>query len=175
MTPEFSRRYTLDSIGSAPRTVTVEADEGERAVLAKRFDLIALDVLGAEAVLTAVAGGVEARGTIHAVLAQACVVTGDPVPATIDEPFALRFIVDQPGADGNHNDEEGMELSDADCDVLPLEGGAIDLGEAAAQTLGLALDPFPRSPESLKGAERVWKSGEEGGAFADLKGLLNPK
>lgn len=171
MTPEFSRRYTLDSIGSAPRTVTAEADEAERAALAKRFDLIALDVLTAEAVLTAVAGGVEACGTIHAVLAQPCVVTSEPVPATIDEPFALRFITGLP-ADGGGDEEEGLELSDADCDVLPLEGGAVDLGEAAAQTLGLALDPFPRSPESTQGEERVWKAGEEGGAFAGLKGLL---
>lgn len=170
MTPEFSRRYTLDSIGSAPRTVTIEADADERAALAKRFDLIALDALTAQAVLTAVAGGVEARGTIHAALAQACVVTSDPVPATIDEPFALRFIADMPSGDGD--DEEGLELSDADCDVLPLDGSAIDLGEAAAQTLGLALDPFPRSPESTQGEERVWKSGEDGGAFSGLKGLL---
>lgn len=170
MTPEFSRRYTLDSIGSAPRAVTIEADAAERAALTKRFDLIALDALTADAVLTAVAGGVEARGTIHGVLSQPCVVTSDPVPATIDEPFALRFIADVPPGVGD--DEDGLELSDADCDVLPLEGGAIDLGEAAAQTLGLALDPFPRSPDSLKGEERVWKSGEDGGAFAGLKGLL---
>lgn len=170
MTPEFTRRYALDSIGSAPRVVTIEADEGERAALAKRFDLIALDTLTAEATLAAVAGGVEARGAIHAVLSQPCVVTSEPVPATIDEPFALRFIADLPAEGGD--EEEGLELSDADCDILPFENGGIDLGEVAAQTLGLALDPFPRSPESLDGEERVWKSGEEGGAFAGLKGLL---
>lgn len=170
MTPEFSRRYALDSIGSVPRVVTIEADEAERSALAKRFDLVVLETLTADATLTAVAGGVEARGTMHAVLSQACVVTSDPVPATIDEPFVLRFIADLP-ADGV-DDEEGLELSDADCDLLPLENGAIDLGEAAAQTLGLALDPFPRSPEGSQGAERVWKSGEEGGAFSGLKGLL---
>lgn len=170
MTPEFSRRYPLDSIGSAPRAVEIEAEEAERAALARRFDLLALDTLRVQAMLTAVAGGVEARGTIHAVLAQPCVVTSDPVPATIDEPFALRFMAEQPV--GGDDDDEGMELSDADCDVLPLENGAVDLGEAAAQTLGLALDPFPRSSQSLEGEERVWKSGEEGGAFAGLKGLL---
>lgn len=170
MTPEFSRRYTLDSIGSAPRAVKIEADKTERAALTTRFDLIALDSLSATATLTAVAGGIEARGRVTASLLQACVVTAEPVPATIEEPFALRFLADLP--DGDSDDEEGLELSDADCDILPLEDGAIDLGEAVAQTLGLALDPFPRSPDSLKGEERVWKSGEEGGAFASLKGLL---
>jgi uncharacterized metal-binding protein YceD (DUF177 family) len=171
VTPEFSRRYTLDSIGAAPRTVTIEADEAERGALAKRFDLIALDSLRATATLHAVAGGIEARGAVDAAVTQACVVTADPVPGTIAEPFALRFIADVPSDAGDG--EEGMELSDADCDVVPLEDGAIDLGEAVAQTLGLALDPFPRSAaEQAREDERKWVAGEEPGPFAGLKGLL---
>ncbi|MEP6785694.1 MAG: DUF177 domain-containing protein [Sphingomonadales bacterium] len=170
MTPEFSRRYALDSIGSAPRDVSIEATESERAALARRFDLVSLGSLKATAVLHTVASGVEARGAIRATVIQSCVVGGDPVAATINEPFALRFLIDAPVAGGD--DEEGMELSDTDCDILPLEDGAVDLGEAAAQTLGLALDPFPRSPESRADEERVWKAGEERGAFAGLKGLL---
>lgn len=171
MTPEFSRRYTLDSIGGAPRTVEIEADDVERVALARRFDLIALDALRAKATVTAIAGGVEARGIVKASVIQACVVSGDPVSATIDEPFALRFIADLPvdAAD----EEEGMELSDADCDVVPLEDGSIDLGEAAAQTLSLALDPFPRSPaKQAREDERKWVVGDDAGPFAGLKGLL---
>lgn len=170
MTPEFSRRYPLDSIGSETRTMSIEATDSERAALACRFDLVSLDALRATATLVAVAGGAEARGTIHAAVTQACVVSGDPVAAMIDEPFALRFMADLPVA--GVDDDEGMELNDADCDVLPLEDGAVDLGEAAAQTLGLALDPFPRSPDSRSGKERVWKAGEETGAFSGLKDLL---
>ena len=170
MTPEFSRRYALDSIGAAPRTVTIEADEGERAALARRFDLIVLDSLQATATLTAVAGGVEARGLFLSWFGDDRVLHAVPARRSSDVPFALRFLADLPVEGGD--DEDGHELSDADCDILPLENGSLDLGEAAAQTLGLALDPFPRSPESLKGAERVWKSGEGGGAFAGLKGLL---
>ena len=34
-------------------------------------------------------------------------------------------------------------------DVEPLVAGAIDIGEAVAQQLSLALDPFPRAPEAL--------------------------
>jgi hypothetical protein len=36
-----------------------------------------------------------------------------------------------------------------DVDIIEsLEGGRIDIGEAVAQQLSLALDPFPRTPEA---------------------------
>src|SRR3546814_19856283 len=44
--------------------------------------------------------------------------------------------------------EEEVEIDSADCDILPLEGDRADLGEAAVQTLSLALDPFPRHPDA---------------------------
>lgn len=164
--PEFSRPFARDTIGSAARTVEISADESERGALAKRFGLLSLEGLDATATLAAIAGGIEVRGQIEAKVTQACVVTGDPVPATIEEPFALRFVetLALPGS------EEELELSDTDLDVLPLEGGMIDLGEAVAQTLGLALDPFPRSP-GAGDSERKWSAGPDAGPFAALKGL----
>ena len=33
----------LDTLGDAPRAMSIEADEAERAALARRFGLIALD------------------------------------------------------------------------------------------------------------------------------------
>jgi hypothetical protein len=45
------------------------------------------------------------------------------------------------------------------------------LGEAAAEQLALALDPFPRKP----GAEMPGSyAGSEGGAFGELAKLLRP-
>ena len=164
MTPEFSRRYALDTIGGAGQRVAIEAFEGERAALAARFDLIALDVLTATATLVIVVGGAEARGAVRARAVQACVVTGDRVTSDVDEPFALRFI------DAPVTGDEEVELTDAECDLLPFDGGHIDLGEAVAQTLGLALDPFPRSATADE--DRVWSAGPQGGAFAGLAALL---
>jgi uncharacterized metal-binding protein YceD (DUF177 family) len=37
------------------------------------------------------------------------------------------------------------ELADDADEVEPVIGGAIDLGEALAEELGLALDPYPRA------------------------------
>ncbi len=68
-------------------------------------------------------------------------ITGEPVPAHVDEPFELIFI---PEPEVSRSDEE-VELAKADCDVVFHDGSTIDLGAAIADTLALALDPFPRS------------------------------
>lgn len=140
MTPEFSRLYRLDSIGGEARRVTIEANEAERAALAGRFGLQSIAALTAEAMIRREDQRVWAEGRFRAQAVQSCVATGEPVPARVDEPFALRF-------DPTRSDqrEEEMELDEADLDVLPHDGGAIDLGEAVAQGFALALDPFPRS------------------------------
>jgi len=167
--PEFSRRIPLDMIGEGGRDVSVEADAGERAALAERFDLHALDRLDADVRLTLRAGIVHAEGRLRGAGAQRCVVTDEPVPVAIDEAFHLRFVEDAP-------DGDEIELSEDDCDTLPLDGGAVDLGEAVAETFALALPPFPRAPdasETLKAAGVL--SEEEARAasspFAALKDL----
>ena len=47
MTPEFSRPERVDAIGERERQVAIEADSGERAALAERFGLLAVDALSA--------------------------------------------------------------------------------------------------------------------------------
>ena len=140
--PEFSRPQRLDAIGKGEHRVEIAADESERAALAKRFGLIAIDRLDATMAVHRDATGVIARGQLSGAVVQACSVTGDPVPAQIAEEFGIRFL-----PEGTVEGEE-IELSDEECDTVFYSGGAIDLGEAAAETLALALDPFPRSPRA---------------------------
>ena len=164
--PEFSRPERIDTIGEGAHTIAISADANERAALAARFGLVAVDRLEARFILRRDAMGVVANGTVSAAVVQACSVTGDPVPATIDDPVALRFV-----ADGAQTEEE-VELDDGAIDVIGYDGGAIDLGEVAAETMALALDPFPRGP----GAEAVLKaagvvSEEEARPLGALSGL----
>ena len=168
MTPEFSRRLALDTIGSAARQITVEADAGECAALAKRFDLMSLDSLHAQASLVGSALGVEAQGRVSAHAVQRCVVTDAPVTCDIDEIFTLRFV-----AVDRTTSEIEIELGADDCDTIEFDGIAVDLGEAVAQTLCLALPPFPRCDDPGDAPERTWRAGPEAGAFAGLKGLLS--
>ena len=172
MTPEFSRPVRVDTIGDAPRTIEVAADEGERAALATRFGLIAIAALEGTFTVRREANGILVEGRVAATATQACSITGEPLPARVDEAARLRFVDDD--AEG-----EEIELDDDAIDVLPIEGGAIDLGEAAAETLALALDPFPRGPNAAaRLAEAgVLSEGEAGpfGALAGLKDKLQGK
>ena len=65
MTPEFSRPLRIDTIGSDGRSIHVEADAAERAALAKRFDLVAIDRLEAEVTLSRNDSLVFAKGRIE--------------------------------------------------------------------------------------------------------------
>jgi uncharacterized metal-binding protein YceD (DUF177 family) len=172
---EFSRRVPLDRIGSAGIAEKIEANADERAALASRFGWIAIEALSAEMVMSERAGGVDVEGRLLASLTQPCVVTGDPVPAVIDQKFRVRFVDPAVLASG---EEDEVELSESDLDVMEHDGGALDLGEAVAQTLALAVDPFPRSDraaERLKEAGVVGEDEVEKGPFAGLKGLFGGK
>lgn len=166
MANEFARVYRLDSLGGA-RQVHIAAEEAERAALARRFGLTSLARLEADATLQREGDVVWASGEAVSDYEQACVATGEPLTAHRTLPFRLRFLPEQ--QDGVPDE---IELSDEDCDTLAHDGAAIDLGEAVAQTLGLAIDPFPRSPDAdaaLRAAGVLPE--EEAGPFAVLKAL----
>ena len=139
MTPELSRRVRLDELGSAAKAVDVAARPAELTVLAARFGLLALERLEGRFEVRAEAGGARLTGRIAAAGAQACGLSGEPVAFALDEPVELRFVLAAPAGDD-------IELSDSDLDTMFVDGDAIDVGEAAAQSLGLALDPYPRAP-----------------------------
>ena len=165
--PEFSHIVTLADAAQG-RTVAIEADEAARLAIARRLDVVSLDRFVVNADVYGVAGGIAATGEVMADVVQRCAATDLPVPAKIREPFDLRFVRDV----GHVGDEEEIEIGDADCDILPLEGERIDLGETAVQTLSLALEPFPRHPDADRIlAEKGVLSEEQAGPFAALAKL----
>ena len=173
MTPEFSRTYRLDSLGGL-KTLEIEASADERAALAQRFGLQDVAELKAQATVTPVAAGIEVAGHMKGRATQSCVVTGGPVPAFVSQNFAVRFVA----PDATPEAEE-IELNAEDCDIMEHDGQAIDIGEAVAQTLGLALDPYPRSAnaEARLREAGVLAEGEAGpfSALAALRDKLQGK
>jgi uncharacterized metal-binding protein YceD (DUF177 family) len=175
-TPEFSRPRRLDTLGGKPIAAHVEADEAERTALAARFGLIAIRSLAADLTLVRDADSVTVTGRVTADVDQPCIATGDPVPAHIDEPLLLRFVpeamIATPGVDE-------IELAEPDCDVVGYTGGAIDLGEAVAESMALALDPFPRSPDAAAALREAGVIPEDEArpisVFAGLKDKLEGK
>lgn len=167
MTDSFAHHLKIDHIRDGDRLDLV-ASEDERQATADRLGLQSLGRLEAHAVLTRKGAVVEARGRVLAVLEQSCVVTGDPVPANVDEAFDIAF---RPEPEVSRSEEE-IELGSADCDVVFHDGSTIDLGAAIADTLALGLDPYPRSAAAeatLKEAGVL--SEEQAGPFAALAAL----
>lgn len=138
MTPEFHRPLSLDRIGPHGLDLTVEATPAECAALAVRMNLPA--VLAVSCVFHLIREGrdvVLARGALRAKVTQTCVISLDDFDAPIEEVFQVCFVP---------SGEETDDIDPESDDEIPFEGNVIDLGEAAAEQLGLALDPYPRMP-----------------------------
>jgi uncharacterized metal-binding protein YceD (DUF177 family) len=170
MTDRFAHQLRLDQIRDGERLDLV-ADESERAAIAKRLGLPSVDRLEAHVTLAKTGNVVRASGRLGASLDQNCVVTNDPVPAHIDEPFEMVFMPEP----AETSPDEEIELGESDCDVVFYDGAAIDLGTAIADTLALGLDPYPRSA----GADAALKEAgvlteEQASPFAALAKLKNP-
>ena len=173
---EFSRLYRLESLSAEPLRVEIEARPEELEGLARRFGLVALESLAAEAELRRSGDSATAVGSLRARVTQSCVASAEPVEAEVGEDFRVDF---RPlPADGRP--EEEIELGEGELDVVFYEGGAIDLGEAVAQSLLLGLDPYPRSPAAeaalreagVKSEEEARRESSPFAALAALKGKL---
>lgn len=167
MREDFGHRIAIDNIHEGTR-IDLVADEKERKAIAQRLGLVSLERLEAHATLDKQRERIRARGRIRASLEQSCVATGDPVAEHIDEAFDLIFL---PELADDSADRE-IELGEADCNVIFYDGGAIDLGSAIADTLALAMNPYPRSA----GADAALKeagvlSESQAGPFAVLAKL----
>lgn len=134
--PEYSYPVDLRQINDVP--LTLAPDEAARRRLAGRFGITAIPAMQATVQLLREGERVTATGRLVADVIQACRVSAEDFPVHIDEPVHMRFV---PPACAVTPDEE-VELTADDCDEIEYEGTAFDLGEALAQTLALAIDPF---------------------------------
>lgn len=135
---ELHRPVPMERVGVRGLDVIVEASPEECAALAERMDLPGIASLTCQFRLTPLgATRVVASGRLHAEVTQTCVVTAEDFPTTVDEVFQVRFVPAEEIMDELDLDED---------DEIPFENGILDLGEAAAEQLGLALDPYPRMP-----------------------------
>ena len=147
--PPFSRVLVAAELDEAPKMMRLEANEAERAALARDTDVPHIGSLVAELTLKRegrstinISGRVKARAT------RECVVTLEPFEETIDEEitasFAPQDIVDAAERRlAEATEEDAMELPQP---PDPIENGRIDLGVLAAEFFVLGLDPYPRKP-----------------------------
>lgn len=162
--PEFSRMADATRFDGKP--IAIEADEAERAALARRFGLISIERLTAEVVLSPAGEAVLADGTLRASIVQSCAISGEDLPVEIEEPLALRFV---PETDRVEPGE--LELTEDELDEIPFAGRSFDLGEAVAQSLALAIDPYATGPQAEEVRREQLGDPEASGPFAGLANL----
>lgn len=147
--PELHRPVAADRVGPNGLDVTVQASKAECRALAQRMHIHEVHSLECSFRLTRdAADSIATTGYLRARVVQTCVITAEEFETVLEELFAVRFV------------PAGQETEDPNPDAIdeiPFSGGTLDLGEAAAEQLGLALDPYPRLP----GAE-LPETGEDG-------------
>jgi hypothetical protein len=140
MTHELSRELAVDRIGPAGHDLTIEANAAELAALASRLQLPTVNALTCRFRLRPTQNGTfVAEGWLDAIVTQTCVISLEDFETLVSDHFVAHFV------------PAGSETDDIDPespDEIPYSGGVIDLGEAAAEQLALALDPWPRKPDA---------------------------
>jgi uncharacterized metal-binding protein YceD (DUF177 family) len=161
--PEFSRRVALAQLSAEPFRQRIEATAEEREKLSRRFDLISLDRLVAEVVLRRQSPeAILLEAEFTADFEQCCAVSLEPVRGAVSNRFSLVY-------GSAAEDGPAIAFSDEEPAFEPLNGDSIDIGEAVAQELSLALPLFPRHPEAL--IDESASAEPLGGSFAALAGL----
>ncbi len=134
--PEFPHPVDPAELGAEPCELSLRPDRAQLALLARRFELIALDRLAAAVELQRQPNGdILATGVIDADVVQRCVVTLEPVKNRVRASFRRLYVAGADAELGVGEEQDWEPLADS-----------IDAGELVAQEFGLALDPFPRAP-----------------------------
>jgi uncharacterized metal-binding protein YceD (DUF177 family) len=134
--PEFSRPVATLRLGTEPMVYELVANAAERAALARRFDIVALDHFAATVRLERRGRDILLSSDVVAELVQLCGVTLEPFTDRITDSAAVLYRREPP--------PEPLAVEDEDYELLA--GDTIDIGEAVAQQLSLALPAFPRAP-----------------------------
>lgn len=135
MVPEFSRPLIVDRVPHAGSTERIAAEAAECAALATRLGVPVIHSLTAEVRATPWrGGGLKLEGTVTADLEQVSVVSLESFRQTLVIAME-RYFLPEGRAAGSEEDEADTILD-----------GVVDLGEVAAETLALELDPYPRRP-----------------------------
>jgi len=170
---ELSRKIKVKGLpGDA---VTIDADTSEREALATRFGIPGIDRLHASVSLEQCGSSIRATGTLDAAIRQTCAISGEDFPARIREEVDLRFVQEETSpAVENEDGEIEVELDLTDSDEIEYAGDTFDLGEAVAQTLGLAIDPYAEGPtaEDARAKAGIFAEGEQDGPLAEALAAL---
>ncbi|MEQ8934336.1 MAG: DUF177 domain-containing protein [Amphiplicatus sp.] len=162
---EFSKVADISGLPSEGRVFDLSPNEVQRAAIARRLDIPAVNALGGRIDIRPTQSGIVLTGRVEASLVRVCVITLEHTEEAIDEAFELRFVRNQ------GRDESDVELVIDENTPEPLESDEIDIGEVLVQQLALAMNPYPRR-EGVVVAEAEFGQAFETSPFAVLKGAI---
>ncbi|MDQ6434555.1 DUF177 domain-containing protein [Mesorhizobium sp. LHD-90] len=147
--------------------VTIEATEKQRKALADVHGLVSVERLRADLLVSAwKRNGIQVKGRVQADIVQSCVVTLDPLQATVDEEVSAVFLPEDSRLGRESFDLGGEIMIDVDGPDSPetFSGDRLDVGALAEEFFGLGIDPYPRKhatePAPLQPAEAPEPEGE---------------
>ena len=146
--PVFSLSAELDPDNIKPDATykcKIVPSDDEVSMLLSRFDYIAVNDLVATLEIRKVARDCwDIRGRLTADVVQSCVVTGKPLPESVDFTLEERYVRLVDDIRSVEVDLDGVE---------PLKNGFIDLGEMVIQSLALAVTAWPRATDAAEYTE----------------------
>lgn len=143
--PELHRPLRIDGLAPKGRKTAIATDAAERTRIAKRLALEALDRLEADTLARPTLGrSVLVEAAIRADYVQTCVITGEPIPGSLDIVVERRYSEDYTPPEIVGDEDEPASLDDDEPD--PIIDGTIDLGEMVVEELALHLPEYPRLP-----------------------------
>jgi len=169
--PEFSRPVEIDKIDKDGLTEDIVAEPEELAALAERMNLPAIRELKAHLELVPwKKGRIRVRGHFTALVDQECVRTLDIFTSEVGEAVDRIYIKPEFVTAGEMKESADFDAEAPEApDVIVDE--VIDIGELVAESLALALDPWPKKP----GTTYVdYHSGDDGGTEEENDGRKSP-
>jgi len=160
MTIEWNAPIPIDSIPREGITKSITADQTTRDALALRYDLYTVQALSCDIHVKPKSDKMtyHVKGDIKGQLDQKSSVSGKPVPTDIhydfeawyqDQSRITSFQDAKKNKDESNQDE--FEIENEKDSPEKLHNNIIDLGDIAAEFLGLALDDYPRTDSEKEG------------------------
>lgn len=139
-----SRPFDLRRLGDRMLRIEVTPSTEEKEAIIAAYGLLDLDAFRADLEIRPWRRqGAAISGRLMAEVVQPCVVTLEPVAATLDERFERTFL---PEGEQPNLDADEIEIDyEADDPPDAIVDGTIDLGAVACEQFALALDPYPRA------------------------------
>ncbi len=150
MSIETSWFIPVSEVPDAGVRMSPASTEAERQALAASLDILGCTALDCDFRLRPLRQGrYHVTGKVKAAVAQACVVSLEPVDSVVEEDIDVEFWPQDQIAVASKTDDEGEFFDPEAKDTAePIENGRIVYGRLIFECISAGLDPYPRKPDA---------------------------